>query len=50
LVVSSALANRMKTDTDLEEWHAYFRMLDVAMRGGTFEREKLEFKYWMRTG
>lgn len=49
LVVSSALANRMKTDTDLDEWHAYFRMLDVAMRGGTFEREKLQFKYWRRT-
>jgi hypothetical protein len=48
LVVSSALANRMKTDTDEQEWHAYYRMLDIAMHGGVFEREKLTFKYWKR--
>jgi hypothetical protein len=45
---AAALANRMKTDTDEQEWHAYYRMLDIAMRGGVFEREKLTFKYWKR--
>ena len=48
IVVSSVLANMMKTDTDEQEWHAYFRMLDVAMQGGKFEQEKLEFKYYTR--
>lgn len=46
VVVTSMLANVMKANTDEEEWHAYFRMLDVAMQGGKFEQEKLEFKYW----
>jgi len=49
LVLTSTLANEMKTDTDVPEWHAYFRMLDAAFQGGAFERGKLEFKYWKRT-
>lgn len=48
VVVTSMLANLMKADTDEQEWHAYFRMLDCAMQGGKFEQEKLEFKYWTR--
>ena len=46
IVVSSVLANRLKTATDEPEWHRYFRNLDRAMRGGDFEQETLEFKYW----
>lgn len=48
VVVTSMLANVMKADTDVPEWHAYFRMLDCAMQGGRFEQEKLEFKHWSR--
>jgi hypothetical protein len=48
VVVTSILANVMKADTDVEEWHAYFRMLDRAMQGGKFKQEKLRFKYWRR--
>ena len=48
MVVSSALANRMKTDTDEEEWHAYFRELDRAMQGGKFDKKKVKLKYWKR--
>jgi len=49
VVVTSMLGNAMKADTDVPEWHAYFRMLDCAMQGGRFEQEKLKFKYWSRS-
>ena len=50
VVLTSNLANTMKKDTDEEEFHAYFRMLDGAMQGGTFDKDKLQFKYWKSFG
>jgi hypothetical protein len=50
VVFTSNLANTMKKDTDEEEFHAYFRMLDGAMQGGTFDKTGLQFKYWKSYG
>ena len=49
VVVTSVLGNSMKADTDVPEFHAFFRMLDYAMHGGKFEQEQLEFKYFNRS-
>ena len=50
VVASSALMNRMKTDTDEEEFHVYMQELDKAMHGGTFDTSALKFRYWKRHG
>ena len=38
IALSSRLANENKTDLDGEEYHAFFGQLDIAFRGGTFDR------------
>jgi hypothetical protein len=48
VVVTSVLGNMMKADMDVEEFHAFFRMLDCHFLGGKFEQDKLEFKYFQR--
>ena len=48
IVVSSRLANENKTDLDEEEYHAFFRELDRAFQGGTFDRVAFTTKYWKR--
>jgi hypothetical protein len=42
--------NRMKTDTDEEEFHVYMQELDKAMHGGKFDTSKVKFEYWKRHG
>ena len=46
IAVSSRLANENKTDLDEEEYHAFFGQLDIAFRGGTFDRSAFTTKYW----
>jgi hypothetical protein len=48
LVVSSRLANETKKDLDEQEYRAFFRELDKAFRGGTFDRNAFTTKYWKR--
>ena len=48
LVFSSRLANENKTDLDEQEYRAFFRELDRAFRGGTFDRNAFTTKYWKR--
>jgi len=50
VVASSAVMNRMKTDTSEEEFHAYMKELDRAMTGGIFDTSKVRFEHWKRHG
>jgi hypothetical protein len=50
VVASSAVMNRMKTDTSEGEFHVYMVELDKAMSGGVFDTSAVSFEYWNRHG
>ena len=49
-VLSSMLANRMKTDMSEEEFRIFVPQLDDGLHGGRFDKNAVKFRYWKRHG